>query len=128
MSESQDTTNGMERAGVTPGEPVAPAGDGTPSRWLRYLWAGFATAFLVFLLVGTVPARIWRLGALHVDTKSIARTWMVQLDHLPDVRFQGLVQASVVVSLLVFVIGVMVAFRLLLAPDHLTTPDQAKRA
>jgi hypothetical protein len=127
MSESQANTNGEGRAGLALQEPVAPARENIPSRWPRYVWAGFAAAFLVFLLVGTVPARIWRLGALHVDTKSIARTWMVQLDHLPDVRFQGLVQASFVVSLLVFVIGVVVAFRLLLAPDDVTTSDQAKR-
>lgn len=128
MSENQVRTSEEDRAGMAPGVPVAP--DVEPDRpvWKRFVWVGFAAAFLVFILVGTVPARIWRLGSLHIDSRSIARTWLVQLDHLPDVRFQWLVQATFVVSLLVFVIGVVVAFQLLLNPDQGTDPDQAKRA
>jgi hypothetical protein len=130
MSASQDSTSeeGLTKTKAPSSDQAAPDGGFVRQKWTRFAWAGFAAAFLAFILVGTVPARIWRLGSLHIDSKSIARTWIVQLDHLPDVRFQWLVQASFVVSMLLFVIGVVVAFRLLLAQDEGIDPDRAKRA
>ena len=74
-------------------------------------------AFLAFLLVGSVPARIWRLGTLHVDTKSIAGTWAAELRNLPD-QFPGwLTQSLFAGSIIIFVVGVVIGFHFLLAPD-----------
>ena len=105
-----------------PNSPTTPTTATSAPRWWRQgqviAWAVVSAAFVVFLLVGSLPARIWRLGSLHVDSKSIAGTWAAEMRNLPD-QFPGwLMQSLFAGSIIVFVVGVVIGFRFLLTPDQ----------
>lgn len=86
---------------------------GVPVRTL--VWAVLSLAFLGYSAFGSVGARIWRFGQLHVESRSIASTWRVQGEHLPDVSPQWLIEFVFYGSIVVFVICVVAGMRLLLA-------------
>jgi hypothetical protein len=105
-----------------PSQPHAPETATSALRWWRQgsviAWAVISAAFVLFLLLGSVQARIWRLGTLHIDSKTITGTWAAEMRNLPD-QFPGwLMQSLVAGSLIVFVVGVVIGFRLLLTPDQ----------
>lgn len=82
------------------------------------LWALLSLAFVTYLALGSVDARIWRFGELHIESKSILRVWQVQGQLLPDVSNGWLLQLLFYGSALVFVACVILGMRyLLLEPD-----------
>ncbi len=93
------------------------------SHWWRQAsgiaWLVVSILFLAFLVAGSVPARIWRLGSLYVESKTIAGVWAAQLRHLPDQFPDWFMKSLFAGSLGVFVIAVLVGFRLLLMPEPL---------
>ena len=106
---------------VQSGHHLNPPANSAP-RWWRQghviAWAVISAAFVLFLLLGSVPARIWRRGTLYIDSKSIAGTWAAEMRNLPD-QFPGwLIQSLFAGSLIVFVVGVVIGFRFLLSPDQ----------
>jgi hypothetical protein len=78
-------------------------------------WALLSLAFLAFLSFGTVPTRIWRFNELQVEWKPVRRIWQVQFDSLPQVEHQWLINGVFLVSIVLFVIGVITGIWLLLA-------------
>ena len=105
-----------------PSQPSTLESATSAARWWRHgqviAWMVVSLAFVVYLLAGSVPARIWRVGTLHVDSKSIAGIWAAELRNLPD-QFPGwLMQSLFAGSIIVFVVGVVVGFHFLLTPDQ----------
>ncbi|MEJ7900534.1 MAG: hypothetical protein WKF63_01740 [Thermomicrobiales bacterium] len=78
------------------------------------IWAILSLAFVAFLVFGSVDARIWRFGQLHIESKSILRIWQVQGQSLPDVTHGWMLQFLFHGSSLVFVVCVILAMRYLL--------------
>lgn len=85
------------------------------------VWAVLSFATIAYLALGTVDARIWRFNRLRVDSKEILGIWTLQGDRLPSVTFQWILTSAYFVALVVFVIGVLAAFWLLL--DDSVTDD-----
>jgi len=85
------------------------------------IWLVLGIAFLAFLAIGDVPARVWRTGKLHVEWKPVRRIWEVQIGDLPQVHYQFLMDGAFIGSLIVFVVGVLVAIRLLLTATPVST-------
>lgn len=79
------------------------------------VWVVLSIAFIGYLAFGTVGARIWRFGQLQVESRSIASTWRVQGQNLPDVSQPWLIESVFYGAIGVFVAGVIVGMRLLLA-------------
>jgi len=93
-------------------EPVA-ARPGCRTRLL--VWGVVSLAFVAWLAFGSVGARIWRFNQLHVESKSILRTWQIQGQNLPDVSNGWMLQVLFYGSALVFVACVILGLRYLLA-------------
>lgn len=93
---------------------------GVPVRLI--IWALLSLAFLGYLAFGSVGARIWRFGQLQVESRSIASTWRVQGQNLPDVAHEWLIESIFYGAIVVFVVCVIVGMHLLLAesPDDRT--------
>ena len=90
-----------------------------PKRGIRgsvpgIVWTLLSLAFILFIVFGTVDARIWRFGQLRVESKSIARIWQVQAQNLPQVSYQWALDFLFYGALAVFVLCVIVGFRYLL--------------
>ncbi|HYI24072.1 MAG TPA: hypothetical protein VD767_01565 [Thermomicrobiales bacterium] len=103
-----------------PDQPADAAGATNQHQWRRasnLVWLGVSLAFLAFIFFGSVPARTWQLGSLHIDSKSIAGIWAVQVDRLPDQFPDWFIVPLFVGAMVVFVAGVVYGFRLLLVPD-----------
>ncbi len=94
---------------------------GVPVRFI--VWAALSIAFVAYLAFGSVGARIWRFGQLQVESRSIATIWRVQGRNLPDVGHQWLIEAAFYGAILVFVVGVIVGMRLLLAESPQDQPS-----
>jgi hypothetical protein len=100
------------------------AGPGTRVRTGRVrlaVWIALSAAFVAFLALGSVNARIWRFGELHVEPKAIRQIWQVQATDLNDVSNAWPLQALYYGSLLIFVAGVILGMRYLLAES----PEEA---
>ncbi len=93
------------------------------------VWAVLSIAFVGFLAFGSVDARIWRFGELHIESKSIRRVWQVQAQSLPDVSNAWALQAVFDGSIAMFVGCVILGMRYLLieASDETTAevPDRS---
>lgn len=92
------------------------------------IWAGLSLAFVAFLAFGSVDARIWRFGQLHVEPKSILRMWQVQGRNLPDVSNGWMLQVLFHASAVVFVACVILGMRYLLletAEEVPAAPEQS---
>jgi hypothetical protein len=122
---------------TSPDEPAAtiPPKSGLPVR--RVVWGVLSLAFVAFLFLGSVDARIWKIVGfgslarweLQVESKSIARIWRIQGQSLPDVSSQWMLQALFYGSIVIFVAGVILGMHLLLqeAADE-TVPAVDDRA
>jgi hypothetical protein len=104
-------------------EPLdRPSGaDGRVDWWQEHryhvAWGVVSLVLFAWILFGRVDAHIWRIGRKHVESRSIIRTWIVQADALPASSPGWLVPVLFVGALAVFLAAVVVAFRLLLAPE-----------
>ncbi len=78
------------------------------------VWCVLSLAFVGFLAFGSVDARIWRFGQLHIESKSIRRVWQVQAQSLPEVSNGWMLQALFYGSVIVFVGCVILGMRYLL--------------
>ena len=78
------------------------------------IWTILSLAVVTFLVFGSVDARIWRFGQLHIESKSILQIWRVQGRSLPDVTNGWMLQILFHGSALVFVVCVILAMRYLL--------------
>ncbi len=109
--------------------PAGDSGSGLTGAAVRLaVWATLSLAFVGYLAFGSVGARIWRFGRLHVESRSIAATWRVQGRSLPDVAHQWLIETVFYGAILIFVVGVIVGMRLLLAePANDFTPVDSDR-
>ena len=103
----------LEIAGTVDGTEPAAASKGDRTRLV--IWGVVSLAFVAYLAFGTVGARIWRFGQLHVESKSILRTWQIQGQNLPDVSNGWMLQVLFYGSALVFVACVILGLRYLLA-------------
>jgi hypothetical protein len=74
-------------------------------------------AFLAYVAFGTVEARIWRLGRLNFEDRSIIHVWGYFGDRLPDLPASGLISALYWASLAVMVLGTVIGLWLFLATD-----------
>jgi hypothetical protein len=74
-------------------------------------------AFLAFVAFGTVETRIWRLGRLNFEDRSITHVWGYFGDRLPDLHASGLISALYWVSLAVMVLGTVIGLWLFLGTD-----------
>lgn len=114
----------------TPDRPDPPAGDGASlpasSRSIRLAVFGvLAVAWLGFLVSGQVRARFWIRNEFQVEFKPLTGVWDVLIRELPGGDQQWPIQALVIVSLAVIVIGVIAGlFLLLMADDSETEPDR----
>lgn len=91
------------------------------------IWAVLSLVFLTFLAFGSVDARIWRFGQLHVESKSIFRMWQVQGRSLPDVSNGWMLQVLFHGSAIVFIVCVILGMRYLLldaAEEAPAAPEQ----
>lgn len=112
----------MDEAGLSEPNPSSPDDDHDGDTEKRdraglvrtAVWAVLSIAFVGFLAFGTVNARIWRFGELHVESKSIRQVWQVQAQSLPDVSNGWMLQAVFYGSIAVFVGCVILGMRYLL--------------
>lgn len=113
---------------------TATAGIGSREATVRLaIWGLSSVAFVAFLLLGSVPARIWQIVGfgslarweLFVHWKPITRIWKIQADTLPDVPQQWLLQGIFYGCLLLFVAGSIWAARMLImdTPNDQTSSE-----
>lgn len=103
---TEDYSPDAEITGSTPD----PRGD----RVRIVVWTILSLALVAFLAFGSVDARIWRFGRLHVESKSIATIWRIQGDSLPQVSRQWMMETLFYGSIVVFVVCVVLGMRLLI--------------
>jgi hypothetical protein len=116
MERPEIPTSETTAVGAIPANDSATAGSG---RVRLALWAILSIAFFAYIAFGSVNARIWRLGELEVESRSIVRIWRIQGQELPDATYQWMIQGVFYGAIAVFVVCVIAGMRLLLAesPD-----------
>lgn len=107
---------------------AGPVGPDRGRRVRTAIWAVLSVAFVAFLAGGSVDARIWRLGQLEVESKSILRIWQVQGRSLPDVSNGWLIQVLFHGSAIVFVGCVVLGMRYLLVEAGEESPSVPERS
>lgn len=78
------------------------------------LWATLSIGLLAYVAFGSTPAYIWRFGRKHEELKSILRTWTIEVNNLPRVGHQWLLNGAFYAALIVFLLGAIAGFWLLL--------------
>jgi hypothetical protein len=109
-------------------ESNGPLGPDRRRRVRTAIWAVLSLAFVAFLAFGSVDARIWRLGQLEVESKSIFRIWQVQGRSLPDVSNGWMLQVLFHGSAIVFVGCVVLGMRYLLLESGQESPAAPERS
>ena len=105
-----------------------PVGPDRLRRIRTAIWAVLSLAFVAFLALGSVDARIWRLGQLEIESKSILRIWQVQGRSLPDVSNEWMLQVLFHSSAIVFVGCVILGMRHLLLEAGQESPAAPERS
>jgi amino acid transporter len=82
------------------------------------MFAIASIAFLVFLAIGSVEARIWRFGRLYFEDRAVRDVWAYMGGHLPDMPGQPVIAALFWISVVVMVLGTVAGLWLFLG-----TPD-----
>lgn len=77
-------------------------------------WALISAGLLAFITVGSVDTRVWRFGRLRVEPRSVLGIWEYQVDNLPRVAHQWVLDGLVVGAIVVFLLGVCAAVWLLI--------------
>lgn len=114
----------MTESGATvPSPPDAPVGNqpepGSGDHRLRLIVFGvLAVLWIGFLAIGQVRARFWIRNEFQIEWKSVVGIWRVALGELPG---GFAIQALVLASILVVIVGVLGCLYLLL-----TAPDDAE--
>lgn len=80
----------------------------------QLVWAAVSVVFLIYLVFGSIEARIWSSGLLSFREKSIAHVWRYFGDHLPDMPGGPLFPALYAISLVVMVVGTIIGLGLFL--------------
>ncbi|HWV22712.1 MAG TPA: hypothetical protein VNZ58_00850 [Thermomicrobiales bacterium] len=84
------------------------------TRLPQFVWLGVSIVFLVYVLFGSVSARIWTLGRLTFQDRRIVHVWRYFGDHLPDMPGGPVFPVLYYLSLAVLVIGTIVGLGLFL--------------
>jgi hypothetical protein len=79
-----------------------------------------SVAFLLYLAIGSVEARIWRFGRLNFEDRDVRHVWSYFGDHLPDMPGQSVISALYWISLGVMVIGTILGLWLFLGTEDET--------
>ena len=86
-------------------------------RALPILLFGIASlAFLGYLAIGSVEARIWRFNRLYFEDRTVREVWAYMGDHLPAMPGQPIVTALFWISVAVMVITTIAGLWLFLIP------------
>lgn len=103
-----------------PASQVTDAQDGENGNRLsfsRLLFGIAALAFLVYLAIGSIEARIWRFGRIYFEDRSVREVWAYFGDRLPDMPGQPVISALYWISLAVMVVGSIVGLWLFLGSE-----------
>lgn len=103
-----------------PASQVTDAQDGENGDRLsfsRLLFGIAALAFLAYLAIGSIEARIWRFGRIYFEDRSVREVWAYFGDRLPDMPGQPVISALYWISLAVMVVGSIVGLWLFLGSE-----------
>lgn len=82
------------------------------------VFAVTSVAFLAYIAIGTIEARIWRFGRLNFEDRTIRHVWGYFGDRLPELPGQAFISGLYWAALAVMVIGTVLGLWLFLG-----TPD-----
>jgi hypothetical protein len=92
------------------------------------LWALCSIALLAYVALGSVPTYIWRFGRLYEETKPVLGIWTIEVNNLPQVSHQWILNSTFYAALIVFLFGAVVGLWFLLgATENEITRGDAVR-
>ncbi len=119
MQDQESATTFEEPVAVATGsEPDAPMEESGRANARLIAWGLLSLLWIGFLALGQVNARFWVLGQFNTDFKPIRSIWRIELGSLPGGDSAWMIQGLVLTSIVVFVVGVIVALYLLLVADE----------
>lgn len=87
------------------------------------LWALCSIALLAFVALGSVPTYVWRFGRLYEEARPVLGIWTIEVNNLPQVSHQWVLNGAFYLALIVFLMGAIGGLWLLLgATENETTP------
>ena len=96
----------------------------------RLLWAAAALAFLLYVVFGSVRARIWRFNRLYFEDRRVLEIWRYEGRNLPDVPFEGVLTVVYYAAVVALILGTVLGLWYLLdetgfrSPSRQTSPEQ----
>jgi hypothetical protein len=86
-------------------------------------WALLTGAFLVYLAVGSMPVHAFRVSILNrriadPHTESVLRVWRVQVNRLPELGSDALLEATFLGAIVLFLVGTAAALWFALVPSE----------
>lgn len=126
---------GMNEAAPASGHDTTSAKDES-EQWLidrrlaGVVWAALSIAFLGYMLLGSLEIRLWDFGRLTFPRRGIRYVWSYFGSRMPDLPEAGLMQGMLAAACVVFLVMVVLALWLVLAPerddlDHRTTASDS---
>jgi hypothetical protein len=78
------------------------------------LWALCSCALLAFVMLGSVPTYVWRFGRLYEESRPVLGIWTIEMNDLPRVSQQWILDGAFNVALIVFLLGAIAGLWFLL--------------
>lgn len=107
----------MDDASTT-AESIVPVEEPSVDPVRRVIFAILSAGFLIWVIFGTVEARVWVSGKLTLLDRRIATMWQYLGNNLPDLPASGVISMLYWLSISFVVIGTIVGLWLFLC-----TPD-----
>lgn len=107
----------MDDASTT-AESIVPVKEPSVDPVRRVIFAILSAGFLIWVIFGTVEARVWVSGKLTLLDRRIATMWQYLGNNLPDLPASGVISMLYWLSISFVVIGTIVGLWLFLC-----TPD-----